>query len=282
MDPIKYTAHKLLEKNKLLFLFCILFIMTSLFLTCYVFFFRTITIDVTKHMDIVYSGESGEATVTVTNNAYNLNQRTQEFLDSISYQVTPKSKLANGTKINIVARYDKNLMNKYHIKVINETKEIIVEGLPERFSDAKAIDEEFQKTMDAYAQRYFDKNKDDILKDDFTAFYGGSHRELLSNTREYRVFLKANSHDNKDKVVDIYKLTAKGMVNMAKGKEELKEQEAVLYYMITYDDINTSRKLKEENVFGEKVIGIEVNSQESLTQVLHQKYLLSYQFLIMQ
>ena len=38
MDPIKYTAHKLLEKNKLLFLFCILFIMTSLFLTCYVFF----------------------------------------------------------------------------------------------------------------------------------------------------------------------------------------------------------------------------------------------------
>lgn len=282
MDPIKYTAHKLLEKNKLLFLFCILFIMTSLFLTCYVFFFRTITIDVTKHMDIVYSGESGEATVTVTNNAYNLNQRTQEFLDSISYQVTPKNKLANGTKINIVARYDKNLMNKYHIKVINETKEIIVEGLPERFSDAKAIDEEFQKTMDAYAQRYFDKNKDDILKDDFTAFYGGSHRELLSNTREYRVFLKANSHDNKDKVVDIYKLTAKGMVNMAKGKEELKEQEAVLYYMITYDDINTSRKLKEENVFGEKVIGIEVNSQESLTQVLHQKYLLSYQFLIMQ
>lgn len=233
-------------------------------------------------MDIVYSGESGEATVTVTNNAYNLNQRTQEFLDSISYQVTPKSKLANGTKINIVARYDKNLMNKYHIKVINETKEIIVEGLPERFSDAKAIDEEFQKTMDAYAQRYFDKNKDDILKDDFTAFYGGSHRELLSNTREYRVFLKANSHDNKDKVVDIYKLTAKGMVNMAKGKEELKEQEAVLYYMITYDDINNSRKLKEENVFGEKVIGIEVNSQESLTQVLHQKYLLSYQFLIMQ
>ena len=50
--------------------------------------------------------------------------------------------------------------------------------------------------------------------------------------------------------------------------------------MITYDDINSSRKLKEQNVFGEKIIGIEVDSQESLTQVLHQKYLLSYQFLI--
>ena len=70
------------------------------------------------------------------------------------------------------------------------------------------------------------------------------------------------------------------MVNISKGKEELVEQEAELYYMITYDDINSSCKLKEQNVFGEKIIGIEVDSQESLTQVLHQKYLLSYQFLI--
>lgn len=282
MDPVKYTAHKLLEKNKLLFLFCILFIMTSLFLTCYVFFFRTITIDVTKHMDIVYSGESGEATITVTNNAYNLNQRTQEFLDSITYQVTPKSKLANGTKVKIVAKYDENLMNKYHIKVINETKEIVVEGLSERFTDVKEIDEDFQKTMEAYAKRYFEKNEEEILKDDFTEFYSGSHRELIQNELQYRVFLKANTHDNKDKVVDIYKLRAKGMVNTAKGKEELVEQEVELYYMITYDDINSSRKLKEENVFGEKIIGIEVSDQESLTQVLHQKYLLSYQFLIIQ
>lgn len=280
MDPIKYTAQKLLEKNKLLFLFCILFIMTSLFLTCYVFFFRTVTIDVTKHIDIEYSGESGEATVTVSNNAYNLNQRTQEFLDSISYQVTPKSKLTNGTKLQIVAKYDENLMNKYHIKVINETKEVVVEGLPERFNEAKEIDADFQKTMDVFANRYFEKNRDEILKEDFTEFYSGSHRELVNNEHVYRVFLKANTHDNKDKVVDIYRLIAKGMVNISKGKEELVEQEAELYYMITYDDINSSRRLKEQNVFGEKIIGIEVDSQESLTQVLHQKYLLSYQFLI--
>lgn len=282
MDPIKYTAHKLLEKNKLLFLFCILFIMTSLFLTCYVFFFRTITIDVTKHMEVVYSGESGEATVTVTNNAYNLNQRTQEFLDSITYQVTPKNKLANGTKINIVANYDKSLMNKYHIQVINETKEIVVEGLAERFQNAKELDADFQKTMDEFARRYFEKNNDAILKQDFTEFYSGSHREMVKNERLYRVFLKANTHDNKDKVVDIYKLTAKGMVNTAVDKEKLVERDAVLYYMITFDDINSSRRLKEENVFGEKLLDIVVSDQESLTQALHQKYLLSYQYLIVQ
>ena len=134
--------------------------------------------------------------------------------------------------------------------------------------------------MDVFANRYFEKNRDEILKEDFTEFYSGSHRELVNNEHVYRVFLKANTHDNKDKVVDIYRLIAKGMVNISKGKEELVEQEAELYYMITYDDINSSRKLKEQNVFGEKIIGIEVDSQESLTQVLHQKYLLSYQFLI--
>ena len=72
------------------------------------------------------------------------------------------------------------------------------------------------------------------------------------------------------------------MVNTATTKEELTEQEADLYYMITFDNINSSRKLKEENVFGEKILGIEVTDQESLTQALHQKYLLSYQFLIVQ
>jgi len=282
MDPVKYTAHKLLEKNKLLFLFCILFIMASLFLTCYLFFFRTITIDVTKHMDIVYEGESGEASVTVTNTAYNLNQRTQEFLDSITYQVTPHSNLSNGTKINIVANYDKTLMNKYHIQVINDTKEIVVEGLAERFSDAQAIDADFQKTMDVYAKGFFEKNENTILQEDFTEFYAGSHRELVANERIYRVFLKADHHDNKDKVVDIYRLKAKGMVNTAKDHEELSEQEAVLYYMITYDNVNTSRILKEENVYGEKILGIEVSDEAALTQVLHQKYLLSYQFLIME
>ena len=91
MDSAKYTARQLLIKNKCLFFCCILFIMLSLFMTCYLFFFRTITIDVTKHAEIVYNGESGSATVTASNGAMNLNQRTQEFLDSIQFSIIKNS-----------------------------------------------------------------------------------------------------------------------------------------------------------------------------------------------
>lgn len=282
MDSAKYTARQMLIKNKCLFFCCMLFIMLSLFMTCYLFFFRTITIDVTKHAEITYSGESGLATVTVKNNAVNLNQRTQEFLDSITYQVTPKNNIANGTIIQIQAQYDENLAKQYHIEVINEIKEVKVEGLAERFQDAQSIDQNYLKAMDQYADRYFTKNEKTILADDFSEFYAGSEREYIGKTRKYRVFLQALSRENKDKIVDIYCLRAKGMVNTATDHEELVEKETEIYFMMTFDDINSAKQLRDEDVFGEKIIGITVSSQDDLIQVLHQKYLLSYRISIME
>ena len=52
--------------------------------------------------------------------------------------------------------------------------------------------------------------------------------------------------------------------------------------MLTFDDINSAKQLREENVFGEKIIGIAVNTQDDLVQVLHQKYLLSYRISLME
>ena len=259
MDSAKYTARQLLIKNKCLFFCCILFIMLSLFMTCYLFFFRTITIDVTKHAEIVYNGESGSATVTASNGAMNLNQRTQEFLDSITYQITPKNNIANGTIIQIQAQYDENLAKQYHIEVINETREIEVKGLAERYADVEQIDQ-----------------------DDFTEFYAGSEREYIGKTRKFRVFLQALNRENKDKIVDVYCLRAKGMINTATDHEALEEKEIEIYYMLTFDDINSAKQLREENVFGEKIIGIAVNTQDDLVQVLHQKYLLSYRISLME
>lgn len=282
MDSAKYTARQMLIKNKCLFFCCMLFIMLSLFMTCYLFFFRTITIDVTKHAEVTYSGESGLATVTVKNNAVNLNQRTQEFLDSITYQVTPKNNIANGTIIQIQAQYDEILAKQYHIEVINEIKEVKVEGLAERFQDAQSIDQNYLKAMDQYADRYFTKNEKTILADDFSEFYAGSEREYIGKTRKYRVFLQALSRENKDKIVDIYCLRAKGMVNTATDHEELVEKETEIYFMMTFDDINSAKQLRDEDVFGEKIIGITVSSQDDLIQVLHQKYLLSYRISIME
>ena len=282
MDSAKYRANQLLIKNKCLFFCCILFILLSLFMTCYLFFFRTITIDVTKHMEVIYSGESGSASVTVTNNAVNLNQRTQEFLDSITYQVTPTNHLANGTVIQIQAQYDKSLAKRYHIQVINETKEITVEGLAERYAQAGDINARYLNKLDQYAGRYFKRNEKTILEDDFTEFYAGTDRSYIGHTRKYRVFLQALNRENKYKIVDVYCLKAKGVVNTAVDHEALEEKEAEIYYMLTYDDMNSAEKLKDENVYGEKIIGITVTTQEDLIQVLHQKFLLSYQITIME
>lgn len=282
MDSAKYTARQMLIKNKCLFFFCMLFIMLSLFVTCYLFFFRTITIDVTKHAEIVYSGESGSATVTVNNKAMNLNQRTQEFLNSITYQVTPKNNLANGTIIQIQAKYDENLAKQYHIEVINDTKEVKVEGLAERYADAQSIDHDYLAAMDQYAERYFAKNEKTILTEDFSEFYTGTQREYLGKAKKYRVFLQALSRENKDKIVDIYCLKAKGTVNTAVDHEALEEKEVEIDYMITYDDINTDKQLQDENVFGEKITAFTVTSREDLLQLLHQKFLLSYRISILE
>lgn len=282
MDSTKQAAQKLLLKNKLLFLCCILFIMSSLFLTCYLFFFRTITIDVTKNAQIAYEGESGFASVSAVNLDHNLNQRTQEFLNSITYQVSPRNQLSNGSIITITAQYDEALAAKYHIRVINETKEITVSGLVERFNDHSEMDEEFLGILDANAQSYFDKHMSDIMEEDFTQFYAGSERSVLGYERRYRVFLQALDRSNKDKIVDVYEIYGKGMVNRAADREDLEEQTSSIYYMVTYDDINTAKKIRDENVFGEKVLGIEVNDTESLTQLLHLKFLLSYHFTVME
>lgn len=252
--------------------------MLSLFLVCYLFFFRSITIDATKDLDITYEGESGSATIYVRNTSKNLNQRTQEFLNSISYQVTPKTNLSNGTIVQLNATFDETLANKYHIEVINETKEITVEGLAERFNSPDEINEDFRKALDAQAENYFKRSMDTILKEDFTDFYVTSNTQLVGKERTYRVLLQALNKENKDKIVDIYKITAKGMVNQASDHEDLVEKELTIYYLVTYDHINTKMVLKDENIYGEKLITTKIESLEDLETALRQKYLLSYTF----
>jgi len=282
VDDSKQTAQRMLIKNKLLFIFCMFLIMTSLFMTCYLFFFRTVTIDVTKNAKITYDGESGSANVSVINDDHNLNQRTQEFLDSITYQVTPKTNLSNGTIITITALYDENLASKYHIQVVNKTKTVTVEGLVERFGDISQMGDDVTATLDAYANRYFEKNMQTILQEDFSVFLANSERTMTERKRCYRVFLQALDRSNKDKIVDIYRIKAKGTIKQTKDHEAIGEQEVTLYYLLTYDDINTSKKWKDENVYGEAILHQEVKDEEELKQVLHQKYLLSYRFTVME
>ena len=50
----------------------------------------------------------------------------------------------------------------------------------------------------------------------------------------YRVFLDGKKSSAKDKIIDIYAITAKGEVNTSSKKETLEMKEDTIYYMITY------------------------------------------------
>lgn len=275
LSNAKQSTQNEMVKNKLLFLFCMLMIMSSLFLVCYICFFRTVTIDVTKDMKIEYSGESGAATVTITNTSSNLNQRTQEFLDTIVYTVTPNAKLSNGTNITIQARYNQEIAEKYHIQVVNETKEITVTGLAERFTDVNQITKAFQKKIDQAGSDYLDKNMNEILQVSFDAFDHDSDIQLVDQKRTNRLFLKSLNKENKDKIIDIYQIFAKGMVS--KKNQAQTAQEDAVYYVITYDNINSSMQMRDESVFGEVWNVEDISTQEKLIPLIQSKYQFNYQ-----
>lgn len=279
----KFVVDRLMLKNKLLFVFCITFIMLSLFLICYIFFFRSITIDVTKNMNIVYTGESGSASVTITNEDHNMNQRIQEFLDTISYRVNPKNNLSNGTILTVQATYAEEIAQKYHIQVINDTIEITVDGLAERYENIDQIPSEFLTTLDHRCDSYFERNMETILQEEFTNLYITSNPQLKEKERLYRVFMQSVNPEVKDKIIDIYVLTASGKINQATDKEDLVDGEDTIYYIITYDNINSSQKLRDEDVYGEKIIhmGLDLTKKEDLETILRNKYLLNYTFTIM-
>ena len=90
-----------------------LIIIVSLYVTCYMLFFRTVEVDVTKDAVIEYRGEDGAGKVRVLNRNQNYNQRIQEFMDSITYEVKPSENLKNGDQITIQAEYDETLARRY-------------------------------------------------------------------------------------------------------------------------------------------------------------------------
>ena len=102
-------------KSKTITSICMLAIIISLYATCYMLFFRTVDVDLTKDISIVYDGESGSASVKVFNSITDYNQRKQEFMDSVAYKVSPKKNLQNGDTLLISSTYDEDLADQYHI-----------------------------------------------------------------------------------------------------------------------------------------------------------------------
>lgn len=258
-------------KNKFITVFVMSTIITILFLSSYILFLQESKVDVTKNITLQYSGESGNASLKVVSSKVNYNQRKQEFMDSITYQVSDNENLKNGDVITIEANYDKQLATTYHLKVINEKKTIVVEGLAERIEGVKTIPYAFLLDVNEAGQNFFTKHNEEIIHDHFIMFDDQDEIRISNNRLLHRLFLKSkNSHS--DRISDIYQISAKGSMMDDEGKL-LKDCEYSIYYMLTYDKINDAFMIYEENVYGEKLITKQEElSEDEILALLKDKY----------
>ncbi|MEJ8735979.1 hypothetical protein WKT02_00840 [Erysipelotrichaceae bacterium HCN-30851] len=266
-------------KNKCITSMTMLIIIVSLYVTCYMLFFRTVEVDVTKDAVIEYRGEDGAGTVRVLNRNQNYNQRIQEFMDSITYEVKPSENLKNGDQITIQAEYDETLARRYHIKPVASERVVEVADLPERFNNVNEIPQSFLDTLNERSLSYLDNNMDSILTEDFTAFSIHSQPVLTEQKLMYRVFLDSKNEDEQDRIIDVFEISAKGEVNTSSSKETLKESEATIYYMITYNGVTNSLTVLDEHIYGEKLItksSVDLNNEKTFMDYMNRKYKSSY------
>ena len=114
--------------------------------------------DIMANAQYEYTGENGTATVSVTSKQGDLNQRVQEFLDTVTYQVSPNSDLKNGQVLHVSATYDKNLAAQYHYKPVSTQTTITVQGLPNRYDSLAQIKKSLIKDAKKEAINYVKKN----------------------------------------------------------------------------------------------------------------------------
>ena len=233
-------------KNKVIYFVALFGICSGLFLMSYFAFIRTIDVDMTKKIDVEYTGEQGRATVEATCAMTDLNQRLQSFYDSIEYEIEPNENLKNGDVIVVRATYDEDLAQEYHYNPIHLEKEFVVEGLNNRYENFAQIPSEYvtkiQKEMDAFLAR----KKREIFRTEFSM---PQAKPSLSNSKlVYTAFLNSKNSEKTDRMVNIYHL-----------EYEYESQSYELYYLICVPEINDSQEVQEQDVFGQKAYLTELN-----------------------
>ena len=252
--------NKDLIKNKAISIFTMVIILTVLYGTCYMWFYRSIEVDVMKPVQLIYDGESGVAHVRVQTQNNHVNQRISQFYDSVSYQVKPNEDLKNGDTIMVYASFDQDLAKRYHIQPYHTQMEVIVEQLPEKIDSIFQLPYEYQNALKERGEAYLDKNEKNILTNDFYDVDMEAEEEFEQREFITRYFLKAHDVQQHDRILDIYLLH---------GNQD------VICYGVTYSGINTSFDANQVNVYGEKLYFHEEHDykdEKQLSTLLKRRY----------
>lgn len=221
-------------ENKAIYFMCLLSMICILVLIAYFFFLRNVEIDIMANAQYTYVGENGNASVTVSAKQGDLNQRAQDFLNSVQYEVSPNTDLSNGDTIHVTATYDEALANQYHYQPKSVETDVVVKGLANRYSALEDIPKALvQDGKDAAI---------DYVKDNQESIYTIDGKEdkapgLDKMKIVYSAYLKSNQKNNSDRFVYI--------VQMNYASE-------ILYYMVCIPNINDSDSIDTHNIYGEK------------------------------
>lgn len=221
-------------ENKFIYFISLLGMVTILVLIAYFFFLRNVEVDIMDNAQYTYVGENGNASVVVSVKQGELNQRMQDFLNSVKYEVSPSSDLSNGDTIHVTATYDEALANQYHYKPKSVEANVVVEGLANRYLALQDIPKTLIQDGRNAALDYVKENQDAIYKLD------GKEEKTPSLDKMkivYSAYLKSNQKKNSDRFVYI--------VSMNYSSE-------ILYYMVCIPNINDSNEIDTHNIYGEK------------------------------
>ena len=224
-------------KNKLIYFIALGSMCLILIFVMYNFFYRTIDVDVMKNIELLYSGENGSASVTVQNNTDDLNQRIQEFMDTVEYEVTPNSNLSNGDTIHVIATFDTELASQYHYQAINTEAEFVVQGLNDRFESKDAISKDYLERIHMESENYIKEHASEIFHLDPQT---GSEKNIKLDqiTMLYSAFLK--SSQTSDRILSVYQLQYSN-----------NQESWTIYYLVCVPDINNGNQVIIQNIYGE-------------------------------
>ena len=221
-------------ENKFIYFISLLGMVMILVLIAYFFFLRNVEVDIMDNAQYTYVGENGNASVVVSVKQGELNQRMQDFLNSVKYEVSPSSDLSNGDTIHVTATYDEALANQYHYKPKSIEANVVVEGLANRYLALQDIPKTLIQDGRNAALDYVKENQDAIYKLD------GKEEKTPSLDKMkivYSAYLKSNQKKNSDRFVYIVQMTY---------------DSEVLYYMVCIPNINDSNEIDTHNIYGEK------------------------------
>lgn len=226
-------------KDKVIYFVSIITMGLILISMAYFFFLRTVEIDITENINVTYTGENGMATVEVSARKEDLNQRMQEFLDTVDFEVTPNHDLSNGEVVTITATYDENLAQRYHYQITNTTTELTVEGLQDRYTSLSEIDSAYLEEVLEAGRSYVQDHSQEILElNDSTV---DENWQLENLQVSYAAFLKSNTSEATDRIIQICRLDF-----------VWKDQTKTLYYLVCVPEINDGNQVQTQDIFGER------------------------------